>query len=187
MSSRLYNYVTNASVFVAIISALLFERAGKLTWVLGSLGIVAGIAAAVAYFCNQFRQEPANGEPSQRNEAKSEVTSSQAAIQTQYSALNSELVGTKTGQIGGNYVVDGAVIVSTMFRVREYVETDPFVDQITQIVNKLCSAENGPSYEFVLRRDGSFVIRESRPHDWTSAERISDAETEFLPASPTVH
>src|SRR2546428_5615585 len=57
MSSRLYDRITNGSVIVAILSALLFERLGRWGWTAGLLGVLAASAAAITYFCNQSRTQ----------------------------------------------------------------------------------------------------------------------------------
>src|SRR5713101_818911 len=53
MSERLYNRLTNALMLIGVASALLFDSGRFPHLVVGTIGIIAGVAATVLYFWNQ--------------------------------------------------------------------------------------------------------------------------------------
>jgi hypothetical protein len=53
MSERTYNRLANTSMLIAIVSALLFDSGKFPHVVVGTIGILAGVAALALYFCNQ--------------------------------------------------------------------------------------------------------------------------------------
>jgi hypothetical protein len=55
MSEHVYDRLANIFMLVAVGSALLFNSASAWHWVVGAIGVVAGVAAVALYFTNQSR------------------------------------------------------------------------------------------------------------------------------------
>jgi len=55
MNERVYDRLANVFMLVAVGSALLFNSASPWHWVVGAVGVVAGVAAVLLYFTNQSR------------------------------------------------------------------------------------------------------------------------------------
>src|SRR5437899_3159711 len=57
MSERVYNRLANTLMLIGIASALLFDSGRLPRLVVGTIGIVAGLAAMALYFWNQHKSE----------------------------------------------------------------------------------------------------------------------------------
>jgi hypothetical protein len=195
MSKQLYDRLTTGSVVVAVVSSLLFERVGQYGALMGVLGILAGAVAAAAYFCNQFQVMSTRKEGSPAHFAGTKHTKvfppltvvgrqgwptprdiNEPTLASPYEILRT---------LGhGSY---GLVFRTTHLRnvghwrlTISEKPSDKFADQVVEIVDRLCSMQAHSAFEFVLTRDGNFLIRQKRgAAAWTggmesSLERESD-------------
>src|SRR5690242_3314465 len=57
MNERVYNRIANILILIGIASALLFDSGKLPPTVVGTIGMIAGVAAIVLYFWNQHKIE----------------------------------------------------------------------------------------------------------------------------------
>jgi hypothetical protein len=194
VSPRLYNRVTNGSVVLAIVSALLFERLGRWGWIAGLLGILAASAAVITYFSNQSRmrdgaQSKGDQHPKEDTPNTSECDliyyldqSSQLKINEKHADLVlSKVLATDVvyylarDLYEAKYVGKYGVALDCDIAVRP---SDLFVDRVVMIVDKLCSQER--DLEFEVTPEGNFLIRQAKRAQWSRArspERQTEAPT----------
>jgi hypothetical protein len=55
MSPKTYERLTNLSFLAAVTSALIFDRGVGPHWLIGGIGVSAGVAAVLTYFVNQSK------------------------------------------------------------------------------------------------------------------------------------
>ncbi len=195
MSARLYNRLTTGSLVVAVIAALFFERLGRLYWIAGLFGILAGATAVITYFVHQS--------------CISDETCSEDDV-VQRIPTTDLLFDMKTDQPSGIknislYVNDfvsydvvsffqekggyGSPILQNFvsYSQTDVVDvgigstpTDQFVGYVVEIVDKLCATDK--DLEFEVTREGNLLIRQPKRASWHHIAAISETQAE-----PTLH
>jgi hypothetical protein len=182
VNPKLYDRLTNASIAMAVFAAILFDHSGRFAWSVGLMGIVSGLAAVGLYFTNQSRSQSSD---SAEIGAKNIKTGYRAAgivvgpaeefSLAQQRVLEESLRYSKASALASVDLADFVAKKTLHQHLRQhqnrryiYLTTKVqspekrFVDQVVEIVDKLCTTKSSPSLEFVLSSDGSFVIRKTR-------------------------
>jgi hypothetical protein len=174
MDSRAYERVTNVCFLVAVLAALLFDRVSSLKWLIGGLGILAGIAASSVYFLNQRRASLLNrskesvelkGAVSLKPRAVklSKVFLTERGIQLYESDAEKErhdyLWRTRILEYKRNVRLHGYPEDIRWKAMSPPHEPSRFVESVVEIVQRLCGDVDRPSFEFTIATDGSFTIR----------------------------
>jgi hypothetical protein len=203
MDPKTYEKVTNACILLAVACALLFERVGDLRWLMGTLGIVAGVVAVAFYFINQNSEQNANSpneqtllsaphpglqqiaRPMQPSlKGPKEFNWAHAAQKSLYHAL---LQRQDVKRRGSRHYVWSANLVQTLPRRKVFVEEQRpgfNVREVVEIVRRLCDSDESTSFEFTIARDGSFTIRTTKtPPSW-NVGRPSVQEEEAIEDAP---
>lgn len=197
MDPRVYDRIINTCVLLVVLSALVFERAGRFGWLVGMVAIIAGVATVCVYFVNQSRnrsRETGIDDSKTENHDESSDKPNQPTVGDMLSSA--ENTATEPHEHFGmpvflpeessNFVVRTTMHRHLQQRHYRYVylaakvqsPESRFVDHVVEIVDKLCTTKGGRSLEFVLSPDGSFVIRQTRrAPDWSQpAQEASEKE-----------
>jgi hypothetical protein len=206
VSSRLYDRITTASVILAIISALLFERLGRWGWVAGVVGILAATAAAVTYFCNQSHTQKSglskfkeDGPAANAPEANASQTTPQEInafvsgvdmYLDKWSQFACEVKDVKFANLVvtdppfDHVVKSGGIFKNYMVALYSQLDVTPrasdlFAERVVEIVDRLCSQQK--DLEFELTPEGSFLIRQiKRSPRALATSRETQTETPAL-------
>lgn len=183
MTPRTYARVTTACLLLSVASAFLFEPSGHLKLLTGSIGLAAGLIAAVAYFRNQWQHQPAQvdiHEQDQESNAISVVLKEDARGISTYAD-----VSTKTMTVVGVELFRGWPDLQTVCELVQHQESD-VVARVVEIVQRLSAPENMRAFEFILSREGNFIIRPMM-HRYTPLieDQLGDASEEALPEVET--
>jgi len=200
-----YEKVTNACILLAVTCALLFERVGGLRWLMGTLGIVAGVVAVAFYFINQNSEQNANASNDQvlvkTGSARSTIAErtifektnniqfdwARAAQKSLYDALLQQRQDVKRRAASYHYVWS-ANLVQTLPRRKVLVEEQRpsfNVREVVEIVRRLCDSDESTSFEFTIARDGSFTIKNTKTQlPWNVRERSTEPEEEAIEDAP---
>lgn len=163
MTPRTYERISTACLLLGIISALLFQHSGSLKWLVGSVGITAGLGAALVYFCNQWQDRSGGvdlGKKLGKENAESIVTLLEEKADTR-GDLSSPYLHISAKPMSGIY----ASFDSNWLVLRETCETagaresDAVVGRVVDIVQRLSAPENMRAFEFILSAEGNFTIR----------------------------
>lgn len=188
MDARVYDRVTGLSLAVAAVSSILFDRLGSLRWAAGGLAIVSGLVASGVYFYNQVylsrrRSEAKIGElaaitcaPDSGRLTEShwnEPIAQEPQLRRIYHVPDSFGLfpfegATKRTHIQQKVARHVGFIMKAVYRS----EQRDFVDDVTELIKRLSSSSGEGSYEFVLTRGGSFMIRPVR----SLAPRIEETD-----------
>ncbi len=165
MKPRTYDFITNMSLLAAVLSALLFERSGNFGWLVGILGIAAGVTAASTYFYNQWKSE--RTQQTELVAAENDVElDPNADLETQpdfFLALRTPVVRYRYDlfRARGFWAYQKAEAGPELgFRsIEERVTEGSFLDWVVEIVDRLSTSKDDPKHEFVVSRDGKVTIR----------------------------
>ncbi len=187
MTTKRYDSIANVCMWVAIVSALVFDWMGSLRWVAGGIGIAAGFLSAVNYFYNQWH--PDNGEHLSSEEGR--LPDSAVQQYEEVRRLVREHIA-QSGQMERINWVRGAGFdqlsfidpfrVSETTSMRYFHGNEPglYVNEFVKIVTKLSSlsaTEHRHIYEFEIRADGRCTIRVKQDTSALSEEHPSAART----------
>lgn len=198
MSSRVYNRISNGSLVIAVISALFFERLGRWSWIAGLFGIAAAVAAVVTYFVNQSQV------PDDQSCVEADLTLQNSETEAIEGAAKSSYVSSLVCEsatyidvqnLHGSFSFGKEVTYGTAIYIGSgsYMDinvapniSDPFVDHVVEIVDRLCASEN--DLEFEVTREGNLLIRQAKRGLWRPVEEASETQTEpTLQFPETVH
>jgi hypothetical protein len=180
MTPKTYERVTNASFLLAVLSALLFERAGGLRWLVGGFGILAGAVAVIVYFVNQRKAELTKSS----DECALTITDSSSEKETDLARIASEKFDAAQAldwnRMAQKSLYDSLLRTQASKKHLLYLyyyqegiqfsrkaladdrESGRFVDRVVEIVRRLSAGDDYPSFEFTIARDGSFTIRSAK-------------------------
>lgn len=185
MRRERYEVVTGTCLLTVVISALLFDRAGSLRWLVGSLGIAAGVSAVIAYFCERFIHEANNdlrvtdgnsvpiskgsdfeGSPTLLTIDEVEGITRSSQIFITGSSDEWPLVSTKHLELDQSHFargpllfIAGADTALAQYVAGEYTRPATFHEEVIEIVKALSSEGQGSSFVFTLSPAGDFTIR----------------------------
>jgi hypothetical protein len=207
MRSNLYERITNVTFVVAVGSALLFDRAGNLSWLSGGIGIAAAVVAVGAYFKQQRNEEKEEKQERKLAEAPSDLIQTSLLPEIHKNVNQAELlqrgirstIGIAYGASNTIYVEKTHMLPSALWRYYEHVHREKlhvahkahvvlqhrptFAEEVTEIVEKLTKDE-ASTFEFKFSRDGSLTFRKTAPHwkkeAWEFDEK--DANEQDFPA-----
>lgn len=154
MNKRTYDRIASVCIITAAASAILFERAGNLSWLVGLFGIMAGVTATVVYCYNQWH--PEQGDVLTENEsaenflAKSnllpDIKPASSKLEESPSEGGEEVIARY------RYVRFGAVRIAVQRTL---------ADEVVDIMTKLSSQQTllPISYELEITPEGRFIVR----------------------------
>lgn len=182
MKPRTYDFITNMSLLAAVLSALLFERSGNFGWLVGILGIAAGVTAASTYFYNQWKSERTQQTELVAAEKDVELDpNTDLEIQPDFfPALRTPVVRFRydfphARRFWADQEAEGGAELG--FRpIEERLTEGSFVAWVVEIVDRLSTSKDDPKHEFVVSRDGEITIRPIDRHRALRRETTSLAD-----------
>jgi hypothetical protein len=179
MAPRIYERVTTACLLLSIASALLFEHSGNLNWLTGSVGLAAGLVAAVAYFRNQWHELPVRTVAHQEDVESGGtplVLTDHDTSSFEHGEANIRVV-----QLFEPEIVDSWSSLPIICEVKQSQELD-VVARVVKIVQRLSTPENMRAFEFILSPEGNFTIRPMmHRHNPPIKDQLDAATEESLP------
>jgi hypothetical protein len=183
MNPRNYERLTTACLLLAVASALSFQASGRFSVLVGGLGILAGVVAAVVYLKNQL--------PSRSDTRPSDNCAQEVPPEREESvALSKKAItvcvepgsGTKYPYVSVGLLADWSVHLveapeydlkandvcipfyktksyQSHYGFRERSEPDAVVARVVEIMKRLSTEENMGPYECILSPDGNFTVR----------------------------
>lgn len=186
MRTRSYDWTVNLTLFLAIASAILFERIHSMNFIAGIVAILAGTTAVCIYFYNQFHGKNSEGGTSVGVESHTFPSHLSELLQRHVSIGRASNLEPSAAEAYLEFLRAGHTRWDRF--LTDHIATAPpqekFADQIVQIINKLSvDVEEGSSFEFVLSKDGNFTIRQPKRDSIPvpeEAEGVHDAKRKRL-------
>lgn len=162
MNARTYNWITHFCVALAVLSAIMFDRAAGSKWAILALGIAAAIIAAGVYFYNSWQPGTTTDTAIKTNESPG---LSFAKIEWHYPSATSErqILARMLAPGEGEYkywVRAGAERQLTYQFSMSKAQREEFGNRIAQALTSLYSPEPKREIEMecVVTRHGAFVF-----------------------------
>jgi len=195
MSPKTYERLTNLSFLAAVTSALIFDRGVGPHWLIGGIGVLAGVVAVLTYFINQGKPRATDNSEehdSSRNhlgETKAHESTPGTGVvaksanwsPTAKKSLYIALLQTRQAKGHFYYPYCQAHERGLLFRkamLDDAARSARFVDEVTEIALRLSNNPDVASFEFTIARDGSFTIRSVKAESAWSRAELSQLEEE---------
>ena len=182
-------------MLAAVASALLFERVGNLAWLAGGLGALAAVIAVAVYFYNQSLAKPDNAvkDGAFEQTAKEAHPVSTGLDTLQAFSLTRPVHRGRASVFSSWFPVP---VIWTRHAELELVRAARssywracrhnalWQTEFVEVVDKLSSPREYPSFEFVLTRDGNFAIHQVGRPRATALELEKAQGDSWLPFPP---
>jgi len=199
MDSQVYDRITGLTLAVAAVSSILFDRIGTFRWVVGGVAIVSGLVAVGVYLYTQV----CSGRRPIAPQIEARHGGGLGLVANRLSRVHqSELLRQQRGFWETYFdFTRRALILSRAAEKRAYSRQKQgelqavlraacgpqpwnFVEEVAELIKKLSSGSERGSYEFVLTRGGSFMIKRVRglgPRIQEPEEYLAAGESPALP------